>query len=65
LAWIGATPPARFCVRRRAGYLRPSIWDKSDMVMEMSIKAEDLRVKLSDRSASSENAGLPGLKPNS
>src|ERR1019366_3756073 len=32
-AWMGLAPPTRFCVRRLAGYVRPSIWERSAMIM--------------------------------
>jgi len=33
-AWMGLAPPTRFCVRRRAGYVRPSISERSAMIMD-------------------------------
>src|ERR1039458_6704876 len=30
-AWMGLAPPARFFVRRLAGYVRPSIWERFPM----------------------------------
>src|ERR1035437_9271481 len=33
-AWMGLAPPTRFCVRRLAGYVRPSIWERSAMIMK-------------------------------
>src|ERR1035437_4676823 len=32
-AWMGLAPPTRFWVRRLAGYVRPSIWERSAMIM--------------------------------
>src|SRR5205823_6283722 len=51
--WMGLAPPTRFWVRRRAGYVRPAIWDRSAMVIRIFIMDHALSMLCSSRSGRS------------
>src|SRR5262245_17851714 len=42
-AWIGLAPPTRFCVRLRAGYVRPAILERSAMIINVYYRVPTVR----------------------
>src|ERR1039457_5863589 len=57
-AWMGLAPPTRFCVRRLAGYVRPSIWERSAMIM--NALAQEIGYNSSSDQQRSELQGVDG-----